>query len=217
MASTGGMSAPAVAIATGGALLMYLGFRNVPLIDGLREIAAGKLPSPRNKAGALAGALAGSLVGGLAGAAGGGSGGTMTGPTGGPWPELAAAAGQFAGDKYSQARRWDPGYSDCSSFVGKSLKAVGVTPPGASITTSYLAWSQLMKVDRSQVGAGDLICNTAHIVIATSNADGIGQENGRLNVQRGSIESLMGGQSFTCLRYTGARPGRAAAAAGMAV
>jgi cell wall-associated NlpC family hydrolase len=221
MAQTGGISAPAVAITTAGALLMYIGIRNVPVLEGLRQVAAGKLPAARPKPGALVGSLADSLAAGAGAlAAGGGIGEPEAGASSfngsGPFPQLVQAAQQFAGDRYSQGRRWDTGYSDCSSFVGKSFKALGITPPGASVTTSYLAWGQLTKIDRSQVGAGDLICNTGHIIIATGNATGIGQENSRLNVEQGSIESLMGGAPFVCLRYVGPRGG-AQSAAGLAV
>jgi hypothetical protein len=114
------------------------------------------------------------------------------------------AVQQFAGDHYSQARRWDTGYSDCSSFVGKGLRSIGITPPGASVTGSYLTWGQLRTVPRSEVGAGDLCVNAGHMIVATSNSDGIGQQNSRSNVRRGPIESLMPGP-FTCLRYVGAR------------
>jgi cell wall-associated NlpC family hydrolase len=148
--AAGGLSGTGVAMATGGAFLIYIGLRNIPVLAGLREISAGRLPAPRPKIGGLLGDLAGSIVGNVGGAAGGAPGpGSPTGPTGGPWPQLVTAAQQFAKDKYSQTRRWDPGYSDCSSFVGKALKSLGVPPPGISVTTSYLAWGQLMKIDRS--------------------------------------------------------------------
>lgn len=42
-----GISGLAVTMIAGGAYLTYAGIRNVPLLDGLRDLAAGRLPAPR--------------------------------------------------------------------------------------------------------------------------------------------------------------------------
>lgn len=211
MAGSGGISGPAVAMATAGAFLVYVGVRNVPILAGLREITNGSLPAARNKPNdatrsALAALFTGSTGTGVVAAA------DTTGASGGAFPALVGAVQQFAGDHYSQARRWDPGFSDCSSFVGKGLKSLGITPPGISVTGSYLTWGQLRKVDRSQLAAGDLCVNSGHMIVATGNGSAIGQQNSRSNVRTGTPEELMPG-SFVCLRYTGAQPATAASMA----
>lgn len=194
---------------TAGMFLIYIGIRRVNILEGLRSISQGTLPKAQNVPSTTAQSALDVLD---ATPAAPSTGATAGGTAGGPLPGLVAAAQTFAADQYSQTKRWQVGYSDCSSFVGKSLKAIGITPPGASVTTSYLAWSALQRIDPSQVGAGDLICNTAHIIIATGNTTGIGQENGRLNVQTGSITNLMGGQPYVCLRYIGTQSASSAAA-----
>lgn len=39
-----------IAMMTVGGFLMYVGIRNVPLIEGLREITSGSVPTPRETA-----------------------------------------------------------------------------------------------------------------------------------------------------------------------
>lgn len=201
--ATGGISGTGVAMVAAGSFLVYIGLRDITPLEGLRELGKGKLPkgTPKEASGATKSAVQALWTGGGSGSATPAAGGQ--GAAGGDgWGALVAAAQTFSGDKYSQANRWADGYSDCSSFAGKSLKKVGVTPPGASVTTSYLTWSALQKVSRSEVRAGDFLVNTGHMVIAISNTDAIGQQNGRSNVQVGKIETLMSGLGFTCLRYT---------------
>ena len=82
MAKSSGVNAAAVSLAAGGGFLVYCGIRNVPVLDGLRDLAAGRLPTPRaalvtavnftgteaaSAVGAVGGsALAGSVVGAAA-------------------------------------------------------------------------------------------------------------------------------------------------------
>lgn len=185
-----GISGVGVGVATIGGLLAYAGFRGVNPIEALREIASGNPPAAQNTGADLNSYIVGEVPT---------TSGTQVIGTG---SALVLALGKFAGDKYSQARRWQDGYSDCSSFIGKGWKAIGVTPPGGSTTWEYLAWSKLSKISRADVGAGDLICNTSHIVCAIDNHNAIGQENPTVNVKVDTIENLMTGTgSFTCLRY----------------
>ncbi|MFG2848495.1 hypothetical protein ACGF12_35850 [Kitasatospora sp. NPDC048296] len=209
-----------MAMVTAGAFLVYVGLSNLTPLDAMRELSKGKLPKAVPKKPANGGAAKSAyqiLFSPDSSSGGSGTGGGVVpatlGTASGPLPQLVAAAQRHAGEQYSQGRRWDEGYSDCSSFVGKSLKDIGIDPPGASVTTSYLAWSALSKIDRSQVGAGDLIVNTGHIIIAVDGSTGIGQQNSRRNVQVGRIEDLMSGLGFVCLRYNGGAPRSAASMA----
>jgi len=121
----------------------------------------------------------------------------------GPFPALVEAVQQFRGDKYSQAKRWQNGYSDCSSFVGKGMKQLGLNP-GGSTTLTYLASSSWTSISVSEAGAGDIAVNSAHMVLVTGNGTAIGQQNPRRNVQEGSIRDLMSGSGpYVFRRYKG--------------
>lgn len=119
-------------------------------------------------------------------------------------PQLVQAEMQYINDTYSEATRWAPGYSDCSSFVGKALKSIGITPPGNSTTTDYLLSPDWGLIDRAQIAAGDICVNAAHMVTATDNQNAIGQQNPNRNVATGPIDEMMAGTgSFVCKTYKG--------------
>lgn len=186
--SAGSISGVAVALAGAGALLLYAGLRGVPPIEALRSIASGKAPPKvESKVPPL-----------TTGSGGGGPSSPDPGP-GTTGSALVAAAYKHRTEKYSQPKRWQVGYSDCSSFVGKALKDIGIKPPGVSVVGSYFSpigthWKGIHRIDAAQVGAGDLVIAVgAHMIIATGNATGIGQQNRRRNVQTGPIKSLMAG------------------------
>lgn len=129
------------------------------------------------------------------------------------FPQLVAAEQQFINDQYSETMRWAPGYSDCSSFVGKALKSLGITPPGSSVTTDYMVAGDWYNIPRSDLSAGDICVNVVHMVTATGNNSAIGQENPRRNVATGTPEDLMMGTgSFICRRYKNANNVSATAA-----
>lgn len=196
MASGGGVSGVGVATIAGGVLLIYSGVQGVTPVAALKQVlSGGPLPLPTG------GTLLDTTVSGVGGAVADATN-TYLSINGAGGVKLVAAVQQFRNDRYSQARRWEQGFSDCSSFVGKGFKALGIKPPGLSVTGNYLVWGALSKVPRDQVVAGDLCVNLNHMIIATSRTEGIGQENSRDNVQTGSIENLMSGTgSFVCLRY----------------
>lgn len=198
------ISGTGVALATFGGLLIYAGLSKQGLAGALRAVSSGHPTLPQ--AATTKAATIASILG-----AGAAAGAQAAIESGGGLPSLVTAAYQFQGDQYSQLKRWQTGYSDCSSFVGKSLKAIGITPPGASTTLSYLGWSQLSKIPISEAGAGDLLCNSAHIVICINSTMAIGQENPTLNVSVGTYSDLMAGTgSYVALRYTGAAASAAA-------
>lgn len=203
--ATGGVPGIAVGMAGAAALLMYAGFRGTDPLSALKEVATGKPEGLAQQAGMREALYTGV---GVEGGSGGSTGVTPAGLSGGTHPEFARAAGKFSGDQYSQARRWQTGYSDCSSFVGKALKACGVTPPGASTTASYLTWRKCVTITRSQIGAGDFLVSGGHMAIALSPAMAVGQQNARANVQYGPIDQIMSGQGgWVARRYTGKSSG----------
>lgn len=193
-----------LAIAAGGGVLLYAALRGVSPATALKDIASGSPPSVstegRTITGTAAGAIAGSLITDAAGQLDipGGSGST-------PWKgvyRLSSVPKQFqkptvfvaalqthSGEKYSQAKRWQRGFSDCSSLVGKALLEIGVEPPGSSVTGDYLASGQWVKVGAPRLG--DIAVNSRHMAVFTSATAGIGQQNSRRNVERGPMSSLM--------------------------
>lgn len=181
-----------VALATAGGVLVYAALKGENPLDALREIASG------HPSGVVANApAAAASLGGIAGALGA----TVTGFG----TALVAAAMTHANERYSQARRWQDGYSDCSSFVGKSLKDIGIAPPGASVTGDYLAWGALVKVGADHAVAGDLLVNGAHMAIVTGPGTAIGQENPSRNVAQGTFSQIMAGTgAYLVLRYAAA-------------
>lgn len=194
--AAGGISGVAVGIAAVGGLLVYAGFRGVSPLDALRDVSSGKPAGlPVQTSSGAPGFGAG--TGGVAQTS------LPSGSVSGPHPEIVAGAMRYAGDRYSELMRDQPGYSDCSSFVGKALRAAGISPPAGSTTLSYLTWRALTQVPQSAIGAGDLLVSPAHMAIAINSTTAIGQQNGSVNVQIGPIGQLMWGQSWTALRYTG--------------
>lgn len=195
MASGKGISGVAVAIAAAGALVAYAGFRGVSPLDALRDLGHGRVPKvPHRSANLDPGLSAGRAAADLIGTSG-----------------IVRAALQYKGDQYSQARRWQDGYSDCSSFVGKALKAVGIDPPPGSTTAGYYLSDRWMTIPLDQARAGDIVVSAtaatigAHMVLVTGPGQAIGQQNSRDDVETGSIKNLMAGTRYKYIarRYIG--------------
>lgn len=121
----------------------------------------------------------------------------------GPWPELVDACLVGSKDIYSQARRWQDGYSDCSSWIGKGMKRLGKNP-GGSTTLTFLSSSDWGTVSRDKIGPGDIAVNTSHCVVITGSNGAVGQQRPGRNVQIGTIDDLMSGTgSYVFKRYKG--------------
>lgn len=187
-----GISGVGVGIASGGALLIYAGLKGVNPLVALRDIASGSPSAILNSGGHRATINGGGsppLVGGAVG-----------------FPPLLAALQAFKGDKYSQAKRWEPGFSDCSSYIGKGFKSIGVTPPGSSTTLEYLAWDKLRKIDELLCGPGDLLISTSHMAVVVNTTTAMGQQNPSRNVATGTYRDIMYPGSYGFYRYTGTAP-----------
>lgn len=211
MASGGGIPGVAVALATAGGVLLYAGFQGLNPIEALKDITSGKTKSLEPSTVSFTNDPTNLGQGGVIQAGWTGGGDSSLGG------RIIAAAMQHRSEKYSQGRRWQDGYSDCSSFVGKSLKDVGITPPGGSVTGSYRVWSKLKTVSRDAIQAGDLLCGPGHIAIALDGARAIGQQNTRQNVRIDSIDNIMWGQpSWVPRRYVGTAKAAKSGGAGVA-
>jgi hypothetical protein len=121
----------------------------------------------------------------------------------GPWPELLEACLQNSNDKYSQAKRWQKGYSDCSSWIGKGMKILGKNP-GGSTTLTFLSSSDWVTIPASQRGTGDIAVNSAHCVVISGSNGAVGQQRPGRNVQIGTLSDLMSGTGpYIIRRYKG--------------
>jgi cell wall-associated NlpC family hydrolase len=194
MAARAGVPGIAVALTAGGALLIYAGVRGVNPVTALREVAAGQT----DPIGSVAVRLDDSVGGGISYAAS--SSGTGAAGT---HPGIADASSRYRGDKYSQARRAQAGYSDCSSFAAKCMRAAGINV-GNLTTTGFMAWGGLRRIDKSEIARGDLLINTVHMAIALDGSTAIGQQNPRRNVATGTFaEIMMNTGPWSAYRYTG--------------
>lgn len=203
MAARAGVPGLAVALTAGGALLIYAGVRGVNPVTALREVAAGQT----EPLGAAAARLDDSVGGGISYAS------SSSGPApSGTHPEIADATTRFRGDKYSQSRRAQPGYSDCSSFAAKSMRAAGINV-GNLTTYGFLTWSGLRRIDKGQIARGDLLINQTHMAIALDGTTAIGQQNPRRNVATGPFSSIMMNTGpWSAYRYVGSSSAGVAAA-----
>lgn len=159
---------PGIAVAAGtiALYLIYAGIKNVPFVDGLRQLAQGHLPSGTPQASG-GGAPSGAPTGG------GGGGGAGGGAPGGLAAQIVSTAKSYEGVKYVWGGA-DPSGWDCSGFVTYVLTKCGVTGlPSAQHTTAaqFLVWGGAHTIPRAQCQAGDLCCWGGHIGIALDNAN----------------------------------------------
>lgn len=202
MANSAGISGVGIGVATLGAVFVYAGFRGVSPLQALRDIASGKPPGVASNPVALPIEATGGNRGGV-------TEGQATQPTNNAVRNAVVEASQkYRNDIYSQAKRTQAGYSDCSSFVDKALKDAGIKPPGsawASTSEFALRWPT---VSAAQAQPGDIaVAGGVHMVLVTGNggSSAIGQQRPGRNVQTGTVAELMtgvGSYSFrTCPDY----------------
>jgi hypothetical protein len=190
---TQGISGLSVAVVTAGAILAYSGFRGSSPRDVLRSLSTGSAPSVSRSASYD---TSNSTVG-IPGVTNAGS--TTSGSTG---VKVLSALGQYQGDKYSQAKRAQPGFSDCSSWIGKGIKDVGVKLPiSLPVAAFYMVWTGLVTIPKSQIQAGDILVSPTHIAIATSSTSAVGQQNPTDNVKASSISNIMYGTTWIARRF----------------
>lgn len=71
-----------------------------------------------------------------------------------------SAAMRYKGDKYSQPKRMQPGYSDCSSLIYKALSDVGyLANPGVTVTTYRMGVGdgRFKKIPMTELQRGDIL------------------------------------------------------------
>jgi hypothetical protein len=178
--TTGGINGTALFAAAVGGVLVYAGFAGVSPAAALRSISTGRPAAPGTQPVLLAGTDLGIVAAGVAGNA--------------LRSQVVAAAGKYMGDRYSQLRRRQPGWSDCSSFVDKCLRDAGIKPPYDpwANTTLYLMSPEWRTIPAAAVLPGDIAVAVGHMVLITAAgaAMAVGQENPRINVRTGPPGSL---------------------------
>lgn len=208
MAQQGGISGPAVGMATAGAFLLYVGIQGVGIRDGLKSITNGKLPQGKPKSsGAVESAEASVKQGAAAGSSSASSSGVGGGA--GAHPELVVAARRYLGVPYVFGGT-SPKGMDCSGLIVLSfMDAYGVKPPRTTYT--QIAWRQLTKIDRSQMTAGDLcfwpaVGPPSHVALASSGDTVIhAPRPGKVVCEVPVGQAFTGGARPVVYRYTGGR------------
>ena len=160
----------AVALVMGGGLLMYMGIRDVPFVQGMKDMLktgaapAGAVKSPTTTPSELnlrTPSAGGEIGSGLGGAAGGVTGSSTLGN------KIAETAKKYQGVPYVWGGTTPKGW-DCSGFVYYVLNQVGVKV-SRLVSTAYIGWPGATTVSRSDCRAGDLMVWVGHIGIAVSN------------------------------------------------
>ncbi|MCI0688926.1 MAG: NlpC/P60 family protein, partial [Sporichthyaceae bacterium] len=171
-----GINGLAVAMVAGGGYLVYSGVRNVPLVEGLRELAAGQQPTGRPAI------VTPVTFGGQLGGSGNGSGPAPAGSS-----ALADAAVKYLGIPYRFGGT-DPGTGlDCSGLVYVCLKDIGINEP-RRVSMGYRVWRGAVNIGRAQIRSGDLCCYLGHIGIAVSNSQMIHAPHRGAVVRYGPID-----------------------------
>jgi hypothetical protein len=117
--------------------------------------------------------------------------------------QVLSALGKYQTDQYSQAKRSQPGFSDCSSWIGKGLRDVGVKVPGGlPITTFYMVWTGLVTIPKNEIQLGDILVSPTHMAIATGPTTAVGQQNSTDNVKADTISNIMFGTTWIARRFS---------------
>lgn len=170
-----GISGTAVFLATAGTVLVYFAINDIPIVDGLRQLLKGTVPTGPTK-GAKTGAAA--TLGDIASKARSqadavGSATPTTGFGQSSGSVIADAARKYLGVRYVWGGA-DPNGFDCSGLVTWVLHHdLGYNLPDNhhTVTGQFLVWGGATDVPRSQAAAGDLCCSLAHIGIAVDNTN----------------------------------------------
>lgn len=203
----GGIPGVAVAMATAGAFLLYIGINDVSIRDGLKAVSGGQLPSRKPAGGEAVARAEASLRGGAAG----GSSSPAAGAVGvGANAKLATAALKYKGLPYRLGGVSRTKGMDCSGLVVIAFEdAYGVTPPRT--TYVQVVWKALKPISRSDVAAGDLLFwpkvgPPGHVGIAISNAEVVHAPRTGKRVEVVPINrAYTGGAAPSCFRYVGGK------------
>lgn len=161
-------------MATAGAVLMYFAINNIPMLDGLRSLVKGQVPTGTKVGASKSVALKLADIAGKAqstanSATTAGIATSQFGSSTGD--QIAAAARKYLGIKYVWGGA-DPSGFDCSGLVTWVLHHdIGINLPSNThtLTGQFLVWGGAKDMPRSAATAGDLCCSAGHIGIAVDN------------------------------------------------
>lgn len=162
-----GIDGVAVGITAVGGFLLWSGIRNVPVVDGLREILAGRVPAEGVQTVGPTAAGSTPVVYSGVGAA------------------LVAEARRHIGKPYVWGTE-GPATFDCSGLVVYSLNQIGVKV-GRLTAAGFMRWGGATTIERDLMQPGDLVCWGGHIGIAASATTMIEAPNRRNKVREGQI------------------------------
>lgn len=203
MGKSGGISGLGVALATAGGFLMFTGIKDVPILEGLRQITRGQPPAP----GAPKPSRTAGLLDGLHGYASANAAEHALDPGpaagSGAHPEIATQALQFVGKPYVFGAA-GPGAFDCSGLVKYVFEKLGYASLPHSAAAQIMS-PKFVKIPRSQVGAGDLVYWPGHIGIALDNRRGVFAPRPGKSVEVTPIDSSgpIKGAPTLCARWKG--------------
>ena len=189
--ATKSMSGLALGASVAGAYLVYAGLRNVPPLEGLKQLLRGQVPAgtPSKPFTPLGGATGGDGV--PAGAVDAG--------------RIATAAQSHLGVPY----RWggnSPSGFDCSGLVWyvftHDLGYVGTFP---RTTAGEILSPLFRKISRAEISAGDLAWWPGHVGIAISNTQAVFAPHAGTVVQ---VQAIDRGIPPIGLRFVGNMPGK---------
>lgn len=163
-----GISGVGVATAAAGALLMYAGIRDVPLLTALRDVTGGRLPkgnAAKDHTGTSAAATAAFAALHDESVGAGSSSAVQVSVSGGALPQLASAALAYRGVPYVLGGNTRAGM-DCSGLVFRSFADIGITAPRTTYTQQ--PWRSLHTIDAAAAGAGDLVFWPGHVAIVVA-------------------------------------------------
>lgn len=127
----------------------------LPQMDGLDKV----FKNEDKEAGAIGGEAGGAA--GTASVAGESSGGVGNGRA-----RLLACARSHLGEKYSQARRNQRGYKDCSSLVKWSMIESGFAPKNFELNTRMVHGNRhFIPIARNQLRPGDVLWHQGHMAL----------------------------------------------------
>lgn len=79
------------------------------------------------------------------------------------------SAKAMKGWNYSQSKRHNDGYVDCSSLVGRAMKAAGITDNQQVTTASMVGDNRFAKISKSEAQPGDIMWQKGHVAIYLGN------------------------------------------------